>query len=744
MQFATAVPWWTLLLLAVAIAALAWSTYTGRAVVLPPSRRVGLAGLRAAALLVLVACLLRPVRVLPPDSPSDAVVPVLVDMSRSMSLDDGSGRPRVESAWRVAEADVLPMLRQRFVSEVWGFGDGLRQFHTSAQGAIRSPDDRTADARRSDLTGALQELRERYRDRRLAGIVVISDGGDTGTADVAASLDGSVPVHTIGVGAVRIPFDREVLDVAAGEAPLADSAIDVMVTAVSHGSDAPFDIRLLEDERPVDLRRVAPAGPGSPVRAVFTVAPAAGRATLYTAEIAETPGELAIENNSRSVSVEPPQRARRVLMIEGSPGFEHAFLKRALNADAGLETDALVRKGRNAAGESTFFIQAPAARAERLLSGFPADRAALYSYDAILLANVEPGTLAPRQLEELHAFVDERGGGLLVLGARSFAPGGLASTPLEAALPLRLGDRTPGVVNASAGGSDPLAVTVTAEGAAHPAMRIARSADDVLKRWTAVPPLAGVSTLGTPRPGAHVLASVSTPGGQRPLVAVQRYGRGRTMVFAGEGSWRWRMMMPSTDRTYELFWRHAVRWLASSAPERLLVAPVPSVLPGDSASIAIEVRDPEFKPVSAARVDVRVTAPSGSSAELTAIPTDASAGRYTVAVRFDEPGLYRITAESRAGSDVLTTERWVLAGGADREMSQPQLNEEVLRRISGATGGRSVAADDVRTLAAAIDSAAPAAEAPRVQDVWHTPWVFGAVVMLLTAEWILRRRWGLR
>jgi len=30
--------------------------------------------------------------------------------------------------------------------------------------------------------------------------------------------------------------------------------------------------------------------------------------------------------------------------------------------------------------------------------------------------------------------------------------------------------------------------------------------------------------------------------GARPLVAVQRYGQGRSMVFTGEASWRWRIV----------------------------------------------------------------------------------------------------------------------------------------------------------------------------------------------------------
>jgi hypothetical protein len=45
----------------------------------------------------------------------------------------------------------------------------------------------------------------------------------------------------------------------------------------------------------------------------------------------------------------------------------------------------------------------------------------------------------------------------------------------------------------------------------------------------------------------------------RPLVAVQRYGQGRSMIFAGEASFRWRMQLPSEDHTFELFWRQAAR-----------------------------------------------------------------------------------------------------------------------------------------------------------------------------------------
>ena len=79
-------------------------------------------------------------------------------------------------------------------------------------------------------------------------------------------------------------------------------------------------------------------------------------------------------------------------------------------------------------------------------------------------------------------------------------------------------------------------------------MQLGTTPAEARKQWAAVPPLGSTTALGSGRPGASVLAVTSGAGGApRPLVAVQRYGYGRTMVFAGEASWRWRMRMPSIE-----------------------------------------------------------------------------------------------------------------------------------------------------------------------------------------------------
>src|SRR5207244_4332720 len=103
-------------------------------------------------------------------------------------------------------------------------------------------------------------------------------------------------------------------------------------------------------------------------------------------------------------------------------------------------------------------------------------------------------------------------------------------------------------------------------------MRVGNTPEATRQQWAALPLLAASAPLGGPRPGATVLAvTTAAGGGVYPVIAVQRYGHGRSMIFAGEASWRWKMMLASTDRTYEFFWRQTARWLASQSPDPVTI-----------------------------------------------------------------------------------------------------------------------------------------------------------------------------
>ncbi len=67
-----------------------------------------------------------------------------------------------------------------------------------------------------------------------------------------------------------------------------------------------------------------------------------------------------------------------------------------------------------------------------------------------------------------------------------------------------------------------------------------------------------------------------------------------------------------------------------------------------------------------------------------------------------------------------------------------------VERVARAAGGRYVRAGEAGRIVPWLEDARPSNAAPERRDLWHTPWTFAFIALLLSAEWILRRFWGLR
>ena len=322
-------------------------------------------------------------------------------------------------------------------------------------------------------------------------------------------------------------------------------------------------------------------------------------------------------------------------------------------------------------------------------------------------------------------FVAERGGGLLVVGgaivraarpgrhaARGRPAGGTGRAARRRSSATASRRRRPG--GAQQGRSSrPKASVIPRCGSAIRQRRRAGSGRRC-RRW----PAARRSEVLGPAPTVLAVTS-SAAGGVFPVVAVQRYGRGRSMVFAGEASWRWKMMLASSDRSYEFFWRQAARWIAGAAADPVTIAVPESAGAGDEVSIAVEVRDAAFAPVGDAAVDATLTVPGGAAARRSGCGARIGvAGQYAARVRVGRSRRLssRRRRASRATRGSAARVRWLYVGGVDREFADPRLNEPWLRRVARASGGRYVRAGGGvanRWLAAGSDAAAGGARAPR-------------------------------
>src|SRR6185295_5399962 len=75
----------------------------------------------------------------------------------------------------------------------------------------------------------------------------------------------------------------------------------------------------------------------------------------------------------------------------------------------------------------------------RPVSGVPQSLAGLLGFDALILSNVPADRLSAPQMQAIKAYVQDFGGGFLMLGGdQSFGLGGYYGTPVEEVLPVRM------------------------------------------------------------------------------------------------------------------------------------------------------------------------------------------------------------------------------------------------------------------------------------------------------------------
>jgi len=173
------------------------------------------------------------------------------------------------------------------------------------------------------------------------------------------------------------------------------------------------------------------------------------------------------------------------------------------------------------------------------------------------------------------------------------------------------------------------------------------------------------------------------------------------------------------------------------------VAAPDNPVPGDSITVDLEARDAGFQLVADATVEATLTAPGREPSPLALRP--AGTGHHAATVAIDAPGLYRLRAEARRGPTLLgVADRWFYAGGADPEYADPRLNEAFLRRLARQTGGQYAPADELGRVLSALSSNAPQSLEPERRDLWHEPWAFALVLLVLSAEWVMRRMVGMR
>ena len=739
---------WFLLVGGLLIVGGAWLAYLRTTAVVSPWMKAWLVGNRALILLVLLFCLLRPQLITSNIIPQESTLAIVADNSRSMTIPDmGGGQTRGEfvAGLLQPDGDWMEDLQENFRIRTFGFDQQTQR--------IAGAQDLTFEGTRTFLAQGLEHVAEALKGFPVSGVVLLSDGGDNGLQDPLRSANilksKNIPVFSVGIGEETIQKDLEISRISTVKTVMEGAIFDVHVMVRNEGyGGREVELLVEENDAVVAAKTIELGKSGTVGRYTLPLSPARQGALVYRLRIPVQAGERITENNQRLFLINNQQRQANILYVEGHPRHEYKFIQRALKGDPTLRLATYLQTGPRK------FLRQGIQSPQELAGGFPQTKEELYEYEALILGDISRSFFSMEQLVLIQEFVAERGGGFLMLGGSTAFEENFINTPIADILPITQIPETR-LPSELRGGTrkgqhptgEKFILSLTNAGAESPLLRLGQEEFNQ-ELWAKMPELQGINVSGAVKPGATVLATHPTlhyEGRPLPVIAYERYGRGRTMAIMTASTWRWQMLLPHEDLSHERIWRQIARWLAVESPPRFqLLLDQESYSAGDAVTVQARVFDKTYQPVDDATVWLKITQPNGTLQDIPLKWNIAEAGIYQGTFLVEQEGIFRLEGSSTTPArEIQEATDSFLVAASNQEYTRPNMDAVLLSKIAEESGGKFYTHDQTDELLDDLKHI-PSAYSVEVEEaLWDMPLVLLVLLVLFTLEWINRRRKGM-
>ncbi len=705
----------TFLILLAAIGAGAFAHVSYRVTLPPVSRfiRLTLTTLRGLSLFILFLLLGEPLLSLVYHRTEKPILAVLVDQSKSMTIQDKAG-DRKERLLKSLNSPVFKEVSSKSEILYGAFDTKLWMLQTISRDSLSFAGEGT------DIGGALKQLKALTAERNLQGVLLLTDGTvTTGPSPLYEAEELGIPVFAVGIGDSSEPHDVLVRKVVANTISYVGNKVPVNATIKSSGaSNDRVEVTLLEGGKTLDRKTIV-LEPGTREYDVpLSFTPDHEGTQKFAVDVSHLEGEISYQNNRSSFFVKVLKSKMQVVLIAGAPSPDVSAIREALQDDKNVDLKTYIGRGNGQ------FYEGP------LTDQYLRDA------DCVILIGYPKVGDSGTALAAIARAAD-LGKGLFFIPSRSTDFQKLKI--LESYLPF--------VVPASSEDEAQLFFALSEDQRNHPILR--SSIADV---WTKLPPVFAVGASFHAKPESEVLARARiqnvTTGD--PLFLSRRVNRSKSLALACYGIWRWKSYsegIAGAEPLLDNIISNSVRWLVTRDDERpVQVRPSKEVFAGsDPVEFTAQVYDDNYKPMDAAEISLSVTK-KGQSSQVTL--TSLGNGRFEGAFDPLPEGDYNYAARVAGGGRQIAEEKGTFSvGGLNAEYLDTKANKHLLRQIALRTGGRYYEPEDLQRLPEDLASL-PEFKVREVSisqqlELWNKDWMLGFLIFLLAFEWFLRKRHGM-
>lgn len=750
----------------------------------PLWRRIALIALRIAVFAIFLILVIKPVINLTLNEPVRQSLPVAIDVSQSMAVKDRRDRPEdlvraaiavgtlppdrglkqtapaetAQTLGNISRWELLQKLATNKKLNLWPslsaqadlafykFGRQAATVPTASSESFTLVDAQhffetiLPDQPATGMGDALRQILQGDRSRPLGGLFLITDGqSNVGSSPLEAAQlarEQGVPLFIYGVG-VTSPPDVILQEIEVQRLAFVEERVEVRARVRTQALEGKTATAVLKvngvdaDEKTVEI-----GGDGEQFVDLHFVPAEAGE-TKIEVEIEPLPEEATKDNNRASARVRVTDEKFHVLLIEQEPRWDFRYLLAYLQRDRRLDVRCVVIDGEPGLdkGEDSVFLPA-----------LPNDREEFFKSEVLIIGDVNPDDLGVERMEIIRDWV-EAGGGIIFLAGPKFNPLAYADTPLESVLPI-VPDTSVSRPVAARRLREPFKLELTTLGETSPYLQMAADPEENRAIWDRFPGVRWTARTLRARPGAEVLLVDPRPEmanryGAPPVFAMQGYGAGTSVFLGIDETNRWRSGVG--EKYYSILWGQIMQSLAlelleGGSARTQLKSDRREYVSGDRVIITGRAYNEGFSPYIAPNLEgtlkITTTGPNGEPVEREK-PLNLSAsseGGFRAEFEAETPGDYAFST-TRDPETVLQFS--VVEPRLER--IQTALNERLLRAMAEFTGGRFLREENLYELPTLIREKSATVSSFKKKELYHSNWWLVSLVILVGAEWFIRR-----
>ncbi|MFZ1664498.1 MAG: hypothetical protein WAU08_03745 [Flavobacteriales bacterium] len=555
----------------------------------------------------------------------------------------------------------------------------------------------------TDIDQLFRAVYDRFAGTDLGAVVIDGDGiYNRGRDPVQSAERLGVPVFAVELGDTTIYPDLQLRDVEYNRITYLGNDFPVLVRVQAHHlKGRSTRVVVTKGGKEMSAKDISISGDPYFVEIPLMVKAEASGLQRYTVSLRAIEGEATLANNSQDIFVEVLDDRRKVLVLENAPHPDVAAISEAMRGIEGYSLE----------------VRTPATFTGKLAE-----------YDLVVLHQLPSAQVA---MQDLLKQIDER-------HIPTWTILGQASDLRQAS-----GTATGIDIQGGRGSFNDVQATVDKNFSL-----FTLDAEDT-RAFERFPPLQvpfGQYALGRSATAlmSQRIGSVATT---YPLFAFQSNTERRTAVTCGEGLWRWRladMQQSNSTAHFDKLVRQTVQFLALKQDKsRFRVKPQREYAENEKVGIDAELYNASYEPVNGAEATITLKDEAGHELAYTFSPSGTG---YHLDAGLLPAGRYTWTAGTTLEKERLTAKGEFLVKPLVAERVSTVADHSLWQSIAARTNGIAVQPDSMSKIAEAM------AERPEMKarsyahdsfsDLIGLRWLFLPILLMLTAEWALRRRKG--